>query len=156
LLALFALSLCDFRVGLFVCLWNYILGLRLVIGHCHLLFAGAVNVATLIRFRKGFCTGASLVPMPSRQAARRPTRGCSAAGRLAAGRRGDHSEARLYVPPPLDALDVLGKLKQAGIALYMIDLGRDTTGNGVSKLVFTILSAVAEAERTAPASGSPR
>jgi putative DNA-invertase from lambdoid prophage Rac len=47
----------------------------------------------------------------------------------------------------LDALDVLGKLKQAGIALHMIDLGGDTTGNGVSKLVFTILSAVAEAER---------
>jgi DNA invertase Pin-like site-specific DNA recombinase len=29
----------------------------------------------------------------------------------------------------------------------MIDLGGDTTTNGVSKLVFTILSAVAEAER---------
>jgi DNA invertase Pin-like site-specific DNA recombinase len=29
----------------------------------------------------------------------------------------------------------------------MIDLGGDVTGNGVSKLVFTILSAVAEAER---------
>jgi putative DNA-invertase from lambdoid prophage Rac len=29
----------------------------------------------------------------------------------------------------------------------MIDLGGDTTGNGVSKLVFTILPAVAEAER---------
>jgi putative DNA-invertase from lambdoid prophage Rac len=47
----------------------------------------------------------------------------------------------------LDALDVLGKLKAAGVALHMIDLGGDTTGNGVSKLVFTILSAVAEAER---------
>src|SRR5215469_14107124 len=47
----------------------------------------------------------------------------------------------------LDALDVLGRLKQAGVALHMIDLGGDTTGNGVSKLVFTILSAVAEAER---------
>lgn len=47
----------------------------------------------------------------------------------------------------LDALEVLGKLKQRGIALHMIDLGGDTTGNGVSKLVFTILSAVAEAER---------
>lgn len=47
----------------------------------------------------------------------------------------------------LDALDVLGQLKQAGISLHMIDLGGDTTGNGVSKLVFTILSAVAEAER---------
>jgi DNA invertase Pin-like site-specific DNA recombinase len=47
----------------------------------------------------------------------------------------------------LDALDVLGKLKSVGVALHMIDLGGDTTGNGVSKLVFTILSAVAEAER---------
>jgi DNA invertase Pin-like site-specific DNA recombinase len=47
----------------------------------------------------------------------------------------------------IDALDVLGRLKQAGIGLHMIDLGGDTTGNGVSKLVFTILSAVAEAER---------
>jgi DNA invertase Pin-like site-specific DNA recombinase len=47
----------------------------------------------------------------------------------------------------LDALEVLGRMKQRGIALHMIDLGGDTTGNGVSKLVFTILSAVAEAER---------
>jgi len=47
----------------------------------------------------------------------------------------------------LDALDVLAKLKDQAISLHMIDLGGDTTGNGVSKLVFTILSAVAEAER---------
>jgi putative DNA-invertase from lambdoid prophage Rac len=47
----------------------------------------------------------------------------------------------------LDALDVLGRLKEGGISLHMIDLGCDVTGNGVSKLVFTILSAVAEAER---------
>jgi DNA invertase Pin-like site-specific DNA recombinase len=47
----------------------------------------------------------------------------------------------------LDALAVLGELKARAIALHMIDLGGDTTGNGVSKLVFTILSAVAEAER---------
>ena len=47
----------------------------------------------------------------------------------------------------LDALDVLGKLKKKGVALHMIDLGGDATGNGVSKFVFTILSAVAEAER---------
>jgi putative DNA-invertase from lambdoid prophage Rac len=46
-----------------------------------------------------------------------------------------------------DALDVLDKLKGRGISLHMIDLGGDVTGNGVSKLVFTILSAVAEAER---------
>jgi hypothetical protein len=46
-----------------------------------------------------------------------------------------------------DALDVLDKLKGRGISLHMIDLGGDVTGNGVLKLVFTILSAVAEAER---------
>src|ERR1700730_6503710 len=47
----------------------------------------------------------------------------------------------------LDALEVLGRLKDRGVSLHMIDLGGDVTGNGVSKLVFTILSAVAEAER---------
>jgi putative DNA-invertase from lambdoid prophage Rac len=47
----------------------------------------------------------------------------------------------------LDALDVLSKLKERGVSLHMIDLGGDVTGNGISKLVFTILSAVAEAER---------
>ena len=47
----------------------------------------------------------------------------------------------------LNALDVLAQLKERGIGLHMIDLGGDVTGNGISKLVFTILSAVAEAER---------
>lgn len=47
----------------------------------------------------------------------------------------------------LDALNVLGRLKATDVALHMIDLGGDVTGNGISKLVFTILSAVAEAER---------
>jgi DNA invertase Pin-like site-specific DNA recombinase len=47
----------------------------------------------------------------------------------------------------LDALDVLAKLKERGVSLHMIDLGGDVTGDGISKLVFTILSAVAEAER---------
>jgi len=47
----------------------------------------------------------------------------------------------------LNALDVLGQLKDRGVSLHMIDLGGDVTGNGISKLVFTILSAVAEAER---------
>jgi putative DNA-invertase from lambdoid prophage Rac len=47
----------------------------------------------------------------------------------------------------LEALDVLAQLQKAGISLHMIDLGGDVTGNGISKLVFTILSAVAEAER---------
>src|SRR5215218_9678408 len=47
----------------------------------------------------------------------------------------------------LDALDVLQRLKEGGVSLHMIDLGGDVTGNGISKLLFTILSAVAEAER---------
>jgi DNA invertase Pin-like site-specific DNA recombinase len=47
----------------------------------------------------------------------------------------------------LDALGVLADLKAKGVSLHMIDLGGDVTGNGISKLVFTILSAVAEAER---------
>jgi DNA invertase Pin-like site-specific DNA recombinase len=47
----------------------------------------------------------------------------------------------------LDALGVLAGLKAQGVSLHMIDLGGDVTGNGISKLVFTILSAVAEAER---------
>lgn len=46
----------------------------------------------------------------------------------------------------LDALDVLAKLKARNVILHMIELGGDVTGNGISKLVFTILSAVAEAE----------
>jgi DNA invertase Pin-like site-specific DNA recombinase len=46
----------------------------------------------------------------------------------------------------IDALAVLGDLKAKGVGLHLIDLGGDAT-NGISKLVFTILSAVAEAER---------
>jgi putative DNA-invertase from lambdoid prophage Rac len=47
----------------------------------------------------------------------------------------------------LDALGVLGKLQKENVSLHLIDLGGDVCGNGISKLVFTILSAVAEAER---------
>ena len=47
----------------------------------------------------------------------------------------------------LDALDVLRRLQGREVGLHMIDLGGDVTGTGISKLVFTILSAVAEAER---------
>src|SRR5260221_14731401 len=46
-----------------------------------------------------------------------------------------------------DALGTLEHLKEDRIGLHMIDLGGDVTGNGISKLVFTILSAVAENER---------
>jgi putative DNA-invertase from lambdoid prophage Rac len=46
-----------------------------------------------------------------------------------------------------DALAVLEEFKDQGVALHMIDLGGDVTGNGISKMVFTILAAVAEGER---------
>ena len=46
-----------------------------------------------------------------------------------------------------DALNTLETLRQQRVSLHMIDLGGDVTGNGISKLVFTILSAVAESER---------
>lgn len=46
-----------------------------------------------------------------------------------------------------DALANLDAMKRKGVSLHMIDLGGDVTGNGIAKLVFTILSAVAEAER---------
>jgi putative DNA-invertase from lambdoid prophage Rac len=38
-------------------------------------------------------------------------------------------------------------MRKLGVHLHMIDLGGDVIGNGIAKLVFTILSAVAEAER---------
>lgn len=47
----------------------------------------------------------------------------------------------------LDALSVLGRLKRQKVSLHLLDLGGDVTGDGIAKLVFTILSAVAEAER---------
>jgi DNA invertase Pin-like site-specific DNA recombinase len=46
-----------------------------------------------------------------------------------------------------DALEVLEDLKGEKIGLHLIDLGGDVCGNGIFKLVFTILSAVAENER---------
>ena len=42
---------------------------------------------------------------------------------------------------------MLEELKAQGVGLHMIDLGGDVIGNGVSKMVFTILAAVAEGER---------
>ena len=47
----------------------------------------------------------------------------------------------------LDALDVLQHLKSLNVELHLIDMGGNVCGDGIAKLVFTILSAVAEAER---------
>lgn len=46
-----------------------------------------------------------------------------------------------------DALVTLDELKKQRVALHMIDLGGDVLGNGIGKLVFTILAAVADNER---------
>ena len=43
----------------------------------------------------------------------------------------------------MDALDVLSQLREKRVSLHMVDLGGDVATNGISKLVFTILSAVA-------------
>lgn len=46
-----------------------------------------------------------------------------------------------------DALVTLDELRKQRVALHMIDLGGDVLGNGIGKLVFTILAAVADNER---------
>jgi len=51
-----------------------------------------------------------------------------------------------------DALNTLHELKEKGISVHSIDLGGDVTGNGVGAIIFTILSAFADFERTRIAS----
>ena len=46
-----------------------------------------------------------------------------------------------------DALATLEELKDQAVDLHLIDLGGSVVANGVSKMVFTILAAVAEGER---------
>ena len=46
-----------------------------------------------------------------------------------------------------DALRVLEELKRRRVSLVLLDMGGDVTGDGITKLVFTILSAVAAFER---------
>jgi putative DNA-invertase from lambdoid prophage Rac len=55
----------------------------------------------------------------------------------------------------LDAPGVLRRLQGKDVELHMIDLGGDVTGNGISTLVFTILSAVARPSATASGSAWP-
>jgi putative DNA-invertase from lambdoid prophage Rac len=47
----------------------------------------------------------------------------------------------------LDALKVVEDLRRRGVALHLLDLGGDISGNGLSKLFLTIAAAFAEAER---------
>ncbi len=58
-----------------------------------------------------------------------------------------HRQADRMFRSALAALDVLRRLQGREVGLHMINLGGDVTGTEISKLVFTILSAVAEAER---------
>ena len=46
-----------------------------------------------------------------------------------------------------DALVMSDELKKKGVCLHLLDLGGDVTGNGVSKMFFTIVAAFAEFER---------
>ena len=51
-----------------------------------------------------------------------------------------------------DALNTLHLLKERNCSVHSIDLGGDVTGNGVGAIIFTILSAFADFERTRIAS----
>jgi DNA invertase Pin-like site-specific DNA recombinase len=46
-----------------------------------------------------------------------------------------------------DALRVLERFKRQRVSLVLLDMGGDVTGDGITRLVFTILSAVAAFER---------
>lgn len=47
----------------------------------------------------------------------------------------------------LDALQTVEDFKRRGVALHLLDLGGDVSGNGLSKLFLTVAAAFAEAER---------
>lgn len=69
---------------------------------------------------------------------------------LAALRPGDHVIATKLdrcFRSACDALNVAEDFRNAGIHLHLLDIGGDVTGDGVAKLVFNILAAVAEMER---------
>ena len=48
----------------------------------------------------------------------------------------------------LDALSVIADFKARQIHLWLLDLGGDCSGNGISELMLTVLAAVAQFERT--------
>jgi DNA invertase Pin-like site-specific DNA recombinase len=47
----------------------------------------------------------------------------------------------------LDALTVIKEFQRRGISLWLLDVGGDVSGNGIAKLMLTIVSAFAEFER---------
>lgn len=69
---------------------------------------------------------------------------------LATLRPGDHvigTKLDRLFRSACDALNVAEDFRAKGIHLHLLDIGGDCTGNGVAKLVFNILAAVAEMER---------
>lgn len=48
----------------------------------------------------------------------------------------------------VDALQVIETFKRRKISLWLLDLGGDVSGNGISELIVTILAATAQFERT--------
>lgn len=65
------------------------------------------------------------------------------------------SESDILICPKLDrlfrsardALVASDQLNKMGVSLHLLDLGGDVTGNGISKVFFTIVAAFAEFER---------
>jgi DNA invertase Pin-like site-specific DNA recombinase len=47
----------------------------------------------------------------------------------------------------LDALQTIAEFKKRRISLWLLDLGNDCSGNGISELIMTVLAAVAQFER---------
>jgi putative DNA-invertase from lambdoid prophage Rac len=47
----------------------------------------------------------------------------------------------------LDALNTIEELKRRRVGLWLLDLGGDVSGNGISEMILTILAAVAQFER---------
>jgi DNA invertase Pin-like site-specific DNA recombinase len=47
----------------------------------------------------------------------------------------------------LDALTVIKDFQKRGVSLWLLDVGGDVSGNGIAKLLLTVLSAFAEFER---------
>jgi DNA invertase Pin-like site-specific DNA recombinase len=47
----------------------------------------------------------------------------------------------------LDALQTIEELKRRKVSLWLLDLGGDVSGNGISEMMLTILAAVAQFER---------
>ena len=65
-------------------------------------------------------------------------------------RSGDHviaSKLDRCFRSALDALQVIESFRDRGIHLWCLDLGDDCSGNGISGMIVTIMSAVAEFER---------